>query len=74
MRPVLIQIGDIAIPSYGIMLVVSFLFAIIYAKRAAKNADIPPIIIENLAFYLMLGVIIGGRILYVMFHWGQYEH
>lgn len=74
MRPVLIQIGDIAIPSYGIMLVVSFLFAIIYAKRAAKKADIPPVIIENLAFYLMLGVIIGGRILYVMFHWGQYEH
>jgi len=74
MRPVLIQIGDIAIPSYGIMLVVSFLFAIIFVKRAAKKADISPIIIENLAFYLMLGVIIGGRILYVMFHWAQYEN
>lgn len=56
------------------MLVVSFLFAILLAKRAAKQFEISPIIIENLAFYLMLGVIIGGRLLYVMFHWSQYEH
>ena len=74
MRPVLIQIGEFAIPSYGIMLVVSFLFAIWFAKRYAKKFNISTIIIENLAFYLMLGVIVGGRFLYVIFHWSQYEN
>ena len=74
MRPILIQIGELGIPSYGIMLAVSFLIAILLVKRASKHFAISPVIIENLAFYVMLGVIIGGRFLYVMFHWPQYEH
>jgi phosphatidylglycerol:prolipoprotein diacylglycerol transferase len=73
-RPILIQIGELAVPAYGIMLVVSFLVAILFVRRAAKRFNIPPVVIENLAFYVMLGVIIGGRLLYVMFHWHQYEH
>lgn len=73
MRPVLIQIGELAIPSYGIMLVISFLVALLFVKRAALKHNISPATIENLAFYLMLGVIIGGRIFYIIFHWAQYE-
>jgi phosphatidylglycerol:prolipoprotein diacylglycerol transferase len=74
MRPILIQIGEFAIPAYGLMLVISFLAAIWLAKREARKFNISPVIIENLAFYLMLGVIIGGRILFVIFHWSRYEN
>jgi prolipoprotein diacylglyceryltransferase len=63
MRPVLIEFGGIEIPAYGVMLVVSFLAALWYVKRKAPRFNISPIIIENLAFYIMLGVIIGGH------HW-----
>jgi phosphatidylglycerol:prolipoprotein diacylglycerol transferase len=73
-RPILIQIGEIGIPSYGIMLVISFLAAIFMAKKLAKKYGISPTIIEDLAFYLMVGVLIGGRLLYVAFHWEQYAH
>ncbi len=73
MRPLLIEIGGLGLPSYGFMLVVSFLIAFFIVRRSAKRFDISPIIIENLAFYLMLGVIIGGRLLYVIFHWSQYD-
>jgi len=73
-RPILIEFGGIAIPSYGVMLVISFIVAILYVRKAAKKFSISPIIIENLAFYLMVGVIVGGRILYVIFHWHQYEN
>jgi len=55
------------------MLVISFLVAIFFVRRIAKQHGIAPAIVENLAFYLMLGVIIGGRLLYVIFHWSQYE-
>ena len=74
MRPILIQVGELGIPSYGLMLAVSFIFAILFVKRAARRFNVSPIIIENLAFYLMLGVIIGGRVLYVIFHWTHYEN
>jgi phosphatidylglycerol:prolipoprotein diacylglycerol transferase len=73
-RPILIDFDGIAIPSYGVMLAVSFICAIIYVRHAAKKYAISPVIIENLAFYLMVGVIIGGRILYAIFHWHQYEN
>jgi phosphatidylglycerol:prolipoprotein diacylglycerol transferase len=73
-RPVLVQFDGIAIPSYGVMLVVSFLFALWFARRHAQQFNISPIIIENVAFYLMIGVIIGGRLLYVIFHWQLYEN
>jgi phosphatidylglycerol:prolipoprotein diacylglycerol transferase len=55
------------------MLVISFLVAIFFVRRVARQKGISPVVIENLAFYLMLGVIIGGRLLYVIFHWSQYE-
>ncbi len=74
MRPVLIEVGGIAIPAYGVMLAVSFLAALWYVKRKAPKFDISPAIIENLAFYVMLGVVIGGRLLYVLFHWAQYQN
>lgn len=74
MRPILIQFGEIALPSYGVMLVISFIAAILYVRKAGKRFNVSPMIIENLAFYVMVGVIIGGRILYVVFHWSQYEN
>jgi phosphatidylglycerol:prolipoprotein diacylglycerol transferase len=56
------------------MLALSFLVALWLVRKTAKKFNIPPLIIDDLAFYLMLGVIIGGRLLYVVSHWAQYEN
>lgn len=56
------------------MLALSFLVALWLVRRTAKKFNIPPFIIDDLAFYLMLGVIVGGRVLYAVFHWAQYEN
>jgi phosphatidylglycerol:prolipoprotein diacylglycerol transferase len=74
MRPVLIDAGGIQIPAYGVMLAVSFLAALWYVKRKAPKYNIPSVLVENLAFYIIVGVIIGGRLLYVAFHWAQYQN
>lgn len=74
MRPVLIDLGGIEIPAYGIMLAISFLAALWYVKRKAPNFGISSVVVENLAFWIMLGVILGGRLLYAAFHWPQYEN
>lgn len=73
MRPVLIKFDGFGIPSYGTMLVISFIVALFLVKRSAKKYAISPIIIENLAFWIMVGVIIGGRILYVLFHLKEFS-
>ncbi len=73
MRPLLIKFDGFGIPSYGTMLVISFIVALFLVKREAKKYNIAPVIIENLAFWLMIGVIIGGRILYVLFHPSEFS-
>lgn len=73
MRPVLIKFDGFGIPSYGMMLVISFIIALFLVKREAKKYNISPVIIENLAFWLMVGVIIGGRLLYVLFHGDEFR-
>lgn len=73
MRPVLIKFDGIGIPSYGTMLVISFIVALFLVKREAKKHNISPVLIENLAFWLMVGVIIGGRLLYVLFHLNEFR-
>ncbi|MBE0432428.1 prolipoprotein diacylglyceryl transferase [candidate division WOR-3 bacterium] len=74
MRPVLIDLGGIEIPSYGLLLTLSFVVAFWYVRRKAPGFGISPVTIENLAFYVMIGVIIGGRVLYAAFHWHQYQN
>ncbi|MCX7994417.1 MAG: prolipoprotein diacylglyceryl transferase [candidate division WOR-3 bacterium] len=73
MRPLLIKFDGFGIPSYGTMLVISFIVALFLVKREAKKHGIAPVTIENLAFWLMVGVIIGGRILYVIFHPSEFR-
>ena len=72
MRPVLFRIFGLGVPSYGLMLVISFLVAIFLVRKSAKKYNIPAAVIENLAFWVMIGVIIGGRLLYVLFHLNEY--
>ncbi|HEX7319846.1 MAG TPA: prolipoprotein diacylglyceryl transferase [bacterium] len=73
MRPTLIQIGPIGLPSYGVMLLISFVVGLFLVKRSAKRYGISPAFVENLAFWIMVGVIVGGRLLYVFFHWSDFE-
>lgn len=72
MSPVLIRIFGLNLPAYGTMLVLSFLAAIFLVTRAAKKHRIPSAVITDLAFWIMVGVIVGGRLLYVLFHLNEY--
>ncbi len=73
MRPLLIKFDGFGLPSYGTMLVISFIVALFLVKREARKHNIAPVLIENLAFWLMVGVIIGGRLLYVLFHLSEFK-
>jgi len=55
------------------MLLISFIVALFLVKRPAKHYGISPAFIENLAFWIMVGVIVGGRLLFVFFHWRDFE-
>jgi phosphatidylglycerol:prolipoprotein diacylglycerol transferase len=72
--PVIFSIGFLKIRWYGLMYVIGFLFAWWLARRRCKRSDSPinSEQVDDLVFYGMLGVIIGGRLGYsLVYGWSQ---
>jgi phosphatidylglycerol:prolipoprotein diacylglycerol transferase len=72
--PVIFGIGPLKIRWYGLMYVLGFLFTWWLAKRRSHRADTPvnATEVDDLIFYGMLGVILGGRIGYsIIYGWDQ---
>ena len=68
--PVIFAIGPLAIRWYGLMYVLGFAGGWWFARRRCTRPDSPvtPAQVDDLAFYVMLGVILGGRIGYTLFY------
>lgn len=67
MYPVLVQFGTFEIRSYGIIVALSFLLGLWLSTREAKRKGLDPGLIQDFAFYALLGGIIGARLYYVVF-------
>lgn len=70
--PIIFSIGPLAIRWYGLMYVLGFIAAWILASRRAKEAwsVIKPKHVDDLIFYAMIGVIVGGRLGYcIVYGW-----
>lgn len=68
--PVAVQIGPLAVRWYGITYLVGFAAAWYLGRRRAARADSPvtPVQVDDLIFYSALGIILGGRIGYMLFY------
>ena len=66
--PIIFSLGFLKIRWYGLMYVIGFLLAWWLAKRRCQRSDSPinSEQVDDLVFYAMLGVIIGGRVGYAL--------
>lgn len=69
-NPILIDLGPIRVSWYGLMYVFGFLASYLLVRYQLKKKDfgISRLEVENLFFYLILGLIIGARLGYVLFY------
>lgn len=65
MFPVLLKYGPIQIFTYGFFLALAFLSAIYLSTQEAKRQGLNPARFYDLCFYIVLGAIVGSRMLYV---------
>jgi phosphatidylglycerol:prolipoprotein diacylglycerol transferase len=72
--PVALSLGPLQVRWYGLMYLVGFLAAWWLARRRAGRLDggLTARQIDDLLFYCVLGVILGGRIGYVVFYQAQH--
>lgn len=69
--PIIFSLGPIALRWYGLMYVVAFILFIILARMHAKrrpDLGFTAQSVEDLVFYGMVGVVLGGRLGYVLFY------
>ena len=69
-NPTIFHIGPFEIRWYGLLYVISFIIGYLFLKKLLKyrKINLNKQEYENLLFNMMLGVIIGGRIGYVIFY------
>ncbi|HUL36981.1 MAG TPA: prolipoprotein diacylglyceryl transferase [Thermodesulfobacteriota bacterium] len=68
--PILIELGPIRVSWYGLMYVFGFFASYVLVRYQMKKKDfgLSKLDVENLYFYLILGLIIGARLGYVLFY------
>ncbi len=68
MHPEILKIGVFTIYSYGLFLALAFCIGIFIAKKEAKRKGLNQEIIFDLAFFIILGSIVGARLYYLLFY------
>lgn len=67
MYPILLQLGQFELRSYGVIVALSFLAAFWLSRKEAARNGLDPASIDDFALYALLGGILGARIYFVLF-------
>lgn len=66
-------IGPVTIHSYGVLLVIAFLVAIVVARKLARREEIDPDHVVDLGVYVILGGLVGAKLLLLVVDWRFYS-
>ncbi|MHC4665497.1 MAG: prolipoprotein diacylglyceryl transferase [Planctomycetota bacterium] len=75
MHPELFEIPliHVTVKSYGLMMVVGFLSAVLIIRYLSRNITPNPNLITNAALYSLIAGVIGARLFYVVHHFDQFR-
>jgi phosphatidylglycerol:prolipoprotein diacylglycerol transferase len=73
MHRTIVELGEIGVRSYGVMLVVAFWLGIELTSRLARKRGIDPARILDLGLVVLVSSLVGSRLLYVVTHWAEYR-
>ena len=73
MHPVLFNIFSFPVPSYGMMLALSFLTGIFIAAHRAKKAGLNPDTVSDMGLYVIIAAVAGSRLYYVFLHFDEFR-
>ncbi|MGI6385111.1 MAG: prolipoprotein diacylglyceryl transferase [bacterium] len=72
MRPILVDLGIFALPSYGFMLALGVIIASAWCSRRAVAAGLNAERMIDLVSVIMIAALVGARVGYVTLNWSYY--
>ncbi len=72
MHPIIVTIAGHPIGTYGVLVAAGLLAGSFYALRIGKRSGIDEVILLDVLFYVTLGVIVGGRLMFCIVNWPIY--
>lgn len=63
MHPILVDLGFIQLPTYGVLLAVGLVLGLWSARRRAIHAPLPPEKVVDFGVWVVLGGLLGGKLL-----------
>ena len=73
MYPVLIKLGPVAVRTYGFLLALAFISAILFSARRAKRERLGTQWLPDLSLIVLISAIVGSRFFYVIYHLEEFE-
>jgi len=67
MYPVLLQLGNFELRSYGVIFALSLLIGFWVSSKEGERKGLDPKLIQDFAVYALLGGIVGARIYFILF-------
>lgn len=69
-----VELGPFALHTYGLFVAAGFLLGIGWSMREARQRGLNPEMVSDLGFYIILGAILGARLLYVLINPTYFWH
>ena len=73
MHPIFFSAGPLTVYSYGAMLSLAFIAGIFATLRLCKDQGIEPEAVLDTVLWMMILAVIGARLSYVIFFWGEFS-
>jgi len=70
--PILFELGPVSVRWYGALIALAVLVGVTLAQALAKQRNVSPELVGDLAVWLVIGAIPGARLYYVLFEWERY--
>lgn len=72
MHPYILDLGFFKLPAYGLMAMTGFLAAFFYLRCYRERAGVSGESVSDLAFYALLGGLLGGKLLFIATFWDSF--
>lgn len=73
MHPTIIEIGRLAVRTYGFLLALAFIFGIWFSTKRAKKDGLGTEWLPDLSLIILISAIAGSRFFYVIYHMEEFK-